>query len=53
MGQIRVAGEDVLLEELCGDVLVERDERLVILKRNPERHDLLPASMQCRGVLHQ
>ena len=36
MGQIRVGGEDVLLDELCGDVLVERDERLVILERSSE-----------------
>ena len=36
MGQIRVGGEDVLLDNLCGDVLVEGDERLVVLERSPE-----------------
>ena len=52
MGQIRVGGEDVLLDELGGDALVEGDERLVILERSPES----PASSSIHamsGILDQ
>ena len=52
MGQIRVGGEDVLLDELCGDVLIEGNERLVILERSSEG----PTSSgvhAMRGILDQ
>ena len=52
MGQIRVGGEDVLLDELRGDVLVEGDERLVILERSSEG-STSSSIQEMRGIFDQ